>query len=142
MQIVEGKQISGADTPDQFTELFLQYKSKPWFERVYPGTDPFTDSLVGYRTWYATIVDFDPIPHLTRTSSPVFWIFGDSELDQSGPVELSMSNLRRLQTAGKPYTILQCDDEGHNVSERKYERELYEWLYDVNHYREFEFQKH
>ena len=142
MQMVEGKTISGKSAKDEFTSLFEINKNKAWFARVYPGKTPFSESLVNYRTWYATIVDFDPIPFLKKIDKPIMWIFGDSELDQSGPVKKSIINLTRLKNQGKAYEILQLQGEGHNVTEEKYEREVYEWLKNIYAKNPYKFKKH
>ncbi len=142
IQLVEGKNNSDPNSPDNFTQLFEKNKNKDWFARVYPGTDPFENWLVEYRLWYASIVDFDPVPYLQKIQMPIFWIFGDSALDQLGPVEKSIERLKKLKQQGKVYEILQLAGEGHNVSERKYEFELFQWLNKVNGDQGFPFKKH
>lgn len=116
---------------DRWVELFNAYKSESWFEHVYGITDPLSQTLIKYRVWYATIVDFDPIPYLEQSSVPIFWIFGDPDLDLLGPVNASIENINRLKDQGKDFTVLQIDGEGHNVKESKYRNQLKEWLIDL-----------
>lgn len=142
MQILEPKTTSEDVQEDGFTKLFHQHKGKPWFPRVYGGTDPFSPSLVSYRKWYSTIVNHDPIPYLNKLDIPIFWIFGDHKLDQLGPVKKSIATLETLKENGKPYEIKTYEGEGHNVKERKYELELYNWLKEINSYHSFKFKKH
>ncbi len=113
---------------DRWVELFNEYKDESWFEHVYGITDPHSQLMVQYRKWYATIVDFNPIPYLERSNVPILWIFGDPNLDRLGPVDASIENLERLKEMGKNYTILQIDGEGHNVKESKYRNQLKEWM--------------
>lgn len=142
MQLVEGKTTEDDDTPDQFSRLFEQYKAKAWFPRVYGGRDPFAPSLVSYRRWYATIVDFNSIPILQQLDIPIFWIFGDPNLDKLGPVEQSMAAVSQLKASGKSYQLQSYAGQGHNVSERSYEKELYDWLIKINGDEGFKFRKH
>lgn len=142
MQLVEGKTVKGDTTPDDFTNLFEQNKNKPWFARVYPGKDPFTSSLIAHRTWYSTIMNFDPVVYLKQLEIPVMWIFGDSELDELGPIDKSISTLTELKKQTKPYEILQIQGEGHNIKEKKYERNIYEWLNKIHPTNSFKFKKH
>ena len=142
MQMVEAKTAEGNDTPDRFTMLFEKNKNKPWFSRVYPGNSPFTKSLVEYRKWYGTVVDFDPVIYLEQIDISIYWIFGDAQLDQKGPVEKSIKNLEKLRKKGKPFTIISCIGEGHNIHEKKYELELYNWLKVTNDYPDYKFKNH
>ncbi len=142
MQMVEAKTTPGDNSPDEFTMLFEQNKDKSWFPRVYGGEDPFTSSLIAYRRWYATIVDFNSVPYLQQSDIPVFWIFGDAEVDQLGPVEQSVSTLEMLKDNGKPYEITSYEGEGHHVNERKYELALHTWLSRINDYHGFKFRRH
>jgi len=142
MQAVEAKTTAGREAPDAFTRLFAEYQSRPWFPRVYPVTDPFDAALVDYREWYATIVGFDPLPCLQQSDIPVFWIFGDAELDDSGPVAQSLRNLATLQQAGKRYEIVQLAGEGHNIDEHRYEEALYRWLNEVTGQTGYGFKPH
>jgi pimeloyl-ACP methyl ester carboxylesterase len=140
MQLAEAKTSSGFYTADKFTQLFEENKFKPWFNRVYSESAPFDQELVAYRIWYATIAKFDPITYLDQVQIPIFWIFGDPKLDKFGPIELSISNLVRLNS--KPYKIEQFDGETHNVKEKKYELILYNWLCEVNNHHSYKFKKH
>ncbi len=142
MQLVEARTIPDDNAQDEFTQLFEQNKDKNWFSRVYGGSDPLSQSLTAYRKWYASIEDFNPVPYLEQMDIPVFWIFGDSALDQLGPVQQSISTLEELKKSGKSYKIVSYDGEGHNVKERKYELELYRWLSDINRYDSYKFKKH
>jgi pimeloyl-ACP methyl ester carboxylesterase len=142
MQLTEPKRTLGDNTPDRFTELFMKNKNRPWLSRAYGGNDLFSKSLVDYRKWYATIADFDPIPYLNLINIPIFWIFGDAQLDHSGPVEKSVANLELLKDKGKEYELIQLADEGHNVSENKYELPLYNWLKKTLKYNPVKFKKH
>ncbi|MCE7990411.1 MAG: alpha/beta fold hydrolase [Roseivirga sp.] len=140
MQRAEAK--TSSEKEDTFSQLFETSKAKAWFPRVYGGNSPFSEFLVGYRKWYATIVDFDPFPLLKSLEIPVFWIFGDPQLDSKGPVEQSINNVDSLKKSGKVYTIVQFDGVGHNIPEKLYERTLYDWLNQVNRYTGFKFRKH
>lgn len=140
MQMVEAKTTS--ETVDAFSRLFEANKDKAWFPRVYGGDSPHSDFLISYRKWYATIVDFDPLPLLRQLQIPIFWIFGDPALDNKGPVAQSIINLKILKDSGKAYKVLQYDDTGHNVPEKLYERSLYLWLNEVNAHSGFKFKKH
>jgi len=142
MQAVEAKTTAGRQAPDEFTRLFAEYQSRPWFPRVYPVADPFDAALVDYREWYATIVSFDPISCLQQSEIPIFWIFGDPELDNSGPVAQSLNNLATLLQAGKRYKIVQLAGEGHNIDEHRYEQALYRWLNEVTGQTGFAFKPH
>ena len=122
--------------------LFKQNKSKAWFPRVYPLDDPNEQSLVEYREWYATIVDFDPVPFLQKSEIPVFWIFGDPELDQLGPVSKSIERINNLKTHGKNFEVHQYDGQGHNVKEKYYEESVYNWLISLHGARGYKFKKH
>jgi len=140
LQRVEPKTTD--DKNDDFTALFEKQKDKLWFSRVYGGRDPFSKTLTDYRKWYATIATFSSVPYLEKSAIPIFWIFGDPVLDQLGPVEQSLETLDALKKAGKPYVIASYEDEGHNVKEKKYEQQLYDWLKEVNNYSSFKFKKH
>ncbi len=142
MQLVEGKTIEGKDTPDTFTNLFEQNKDKAWFARVYPGTSPFTESLTTYRSWYATIMNFDPVVHLNQLDIPIIWLFGDSELDQLGPVDQSINTLKELKEEGKVYEVFQYSGEEHNIKEKAYEQDIYNWLKNIYPNHTLEFRKH
>lgn len=125
---------------DEFSTLFDQFRGRPWFKRVYLGEDSNSPGLVAFRTWYATVADFDPVHYLAQMDIPVFWIFGEPRLDHSGPVELSLANLRRI--GSQVYEIVQIDGEGHQVREKTYELQLYNWLCEINDYRNYKFKKH
>jgi pimeloyl-ACP methyl ester carboxylesterase len=127
---VEEPIISPDKEEDKFFMLFNEYKEKPWFKRVYPGPDPISPTLTSYRNWYKSVAHFDPLQYLSISEIPVFWIFGDPSLDNSAPVELSISNLENLKKSGKPYVIFQVDGQGHSIKEKYYERHLYDWLVD------------
>ncbi len=142
MQLVEAKIVPGNETLDKFTMLFDKNKDKPWFARVYGGTNPFTESLVEYRKWYATVVDFDPVGFLKQIDTPIFWLFGDKTLDNLGPLVKSIETLEKLKKAGKQYAIKSYKGEGHNINEKKYEFDLYKWLKETNDYSGFKFKKH
>ena len=128
MQILEPKTTIADEAADEFTRLFEKNREKTWFSRVYPTGGPFSEFMIKYRKWYATIADFDPIPYLEKIEIPVLWIFGDPSLDRQGPVELSISNLEKLKQKGKDYAIFQFAGEGHNVKEKKYKSPLNNWL--------------
>ena len=142
MQLVEAKISAEDDASDEFTMLFEQNKGENWLPRVYGGTDPFAQSLVDYRKWYATIVDFNSVSYLEKSDLPIFWIFGDANLDTYGPVARSVSTVETLKANGKAYTINSYLGEGHNINERKYELSLYNWLTEVLGYNRFKFKKH
>jgi len=142
MQLVEAKTVARDKQPDSFTRLFEENKNKAWFKRVYTYTNPFDPELVYYRKWYTTIANFNPISYLEQIKIPIFWIFGDSNLDKLGPIEQSISNLERLKQEGKPYTIVQYKGEGHNIKEKKYEHRLYQWLCKINDYHTYKFKRH
>lgn len=142
MQVVEAKKTEEDNLPDHWTSLFEQNKNKIWFSRVYGGTDPFEQSLVAYRKWYATIYDFDSVTYLNQIDIPIFWIFGDPQLDKNGPVNKSIETLNAMGISGKPYVVHSFQKEGHNVKERKYEKSLYNWLSETNNFYKFKFKKH
>jgi uncharacterized protein len=142
MQKAEAQFSTVDNNSDDFTSLFEKNKDKNWFPRVYRGSNPFTQSLVEYRKWYATIADFNSVPYLEKSELPVFWIFGDADLDTHGPVARSISTVEMLKTNGKAYSINSYTGEGHNISERKYELELYDWLNQTLDYDGFKFKKH
>jgi dipeptidyl aminopeptidase/acylaminoacyl peptidase len=143
MQIVEAKTVLGKEAPDEFTLLFNKNKDKNWFPRVYGSyTSPFAESLVEYRKWYSTVVDFDPVVYLKKVDVPIFWMFGDVALDNLGPIAKSIDTLEKLKKAGKHYTILSYKGEDHNINEKKYELDLYKWLKEINDYSSFKFKKH
>ncbi len=142
MQMVEAKTTLNDNDPDEFAKLFEAYQDRGWFARVYGGTDPFTTSLIAYRRWYASIYRFDPVPLLEQMDTPIFWIFGDPDLDTNGPVTQSLQNLQKLQTSGKPYQIHVYEGQGHNVKERKYESALYDWLCEIDSCRSYKFKRH
>ena len=132
LQLVEPKSSPQENAPDDFTKLFIEYKDRPWFARVYGTTDPFFKTLVTYRKWYSSIAYFNPIPLLEKLDVPIFWIFGDAALDHLGPVEKSITNLEALKRRGKRYHIAQYEGEGHNVNEKKYRTHLHNWLKNIN----------
>lgn len=140
MQRAEAK--TSSEREDTFSQLFEANKDKAWFSRVYGGSSPFSEFLVGYRKWYATIVDFDPLPILKSLDIPVFWIFGDPLLDDKGPVQQSVQHVESLKQTGKNYQLVQLDGVGHNIPEKRYERTLYDWLNKINLYSGFKFKKH
>ena len=137
MQLTEPRHQDGSD---RFYELFDENKSKAWFKRVYPVSE--ASVLDDYRSWYTTIASFDPLEYLGQIDVPIFWIFGDESLDRFAPLRKSKENLSKLSIGGKNYTIRAYDGETHNVSERKYEKELYEWLRDTNSHRVLPFKRH
>ena len=139
-QIIQKAEPLRKGGSDNFAKLFEQFKNKDWFKRVYLGDDPNSESLTSYRKWYGTIADFDPLPYLSKLEVPVFWIFGDPDLDKLGPVELSISNLQNF--GSDKFKILQIDGQSHNIKERAYELQLYEWLSEVNDWRGYKFRKH
>lgn len=129
-----------ADVEQSFESLFDRYKTRQWLKRVYPVESAAV--LDDYRTWYATIAYFDPIPLLQQVDIPVFWIFGDPVLDNKGPVALSLKNVNTLKTAGKPYKIMQVDGQDHSVQEWTYETAVYNWLVSLHGSRGYEYKKH
>ncbi len=139
IQLHEPKYLN-ANEEDKFIELFEKYRSKPWFGRVYPDGPP--ESLDSYRLWYGTIAKYDPIVFLEKINTPIFWIFGDKDLDGLGPVKLSIKNLSILEEEGKKYQVHSYGGEGHNVAEKKYELDLFKWLQKINDQHSKEFKKH
>lgn len=143
MQLVEARK-SLSDSSDDFIRLFEKYKNSSWIKKVYPVDDPLNSSLVDYRNWYATIVDFDPIPYLKSTDTPIFWIFGDPKMDKLAPINQSIQNVYQLEKEGKKYAVFQYDGQGHNIKESAYEKDLYNWLDSINHQSDkgYNFKKH
>lgn len=143
MQLVEGSPDKTLSS-DDFIKLFEKYKTTSWIKKVYPVDDPLNPALVEYRNWYATIAHFDPIPYLKNSSIPIFWIFGDPELDKLAPINQSIDNVQKLRNEGKSYTVFQYDGQGHNIKESAYEKDLFDWLDSLNHQsnRGYKFKKH
>ncbi|WP_421763056.1 alpha/beta hydrolase family protein [Ekhidna sp.] len=126
---------------DLFPDLFEKYKDTPWIKRVYGDLEPSHPSLIAYREWYSTIAYFDPITYLKQIDIPIMWIFGDPKLDNHGPVKKSIENLESL-IASKNYEIRSYSDQDHNVKEKEYEADLYQWLIKINGDNGFKFRKH
>ncbi len=125
---------------DSFQTFWEQFITKPWFRKVYAADTP--ESLVNYRKWYATIAYFDPVEHLNEVEIPIYWIFGNPELDQMGPVTQSIENVNNLKNKGRNYVVLQVKDQGHNIKESAYEKPLYDWLLILHGERGYPFKKH
>ena len=140
MQLLEGKIVLDNKIQDEFTKLFNKNKNKAWFASVYRGLS--IESLIEYRKWYSTVVDFDPVVYLKEIDIPIFWVFGDDALDELGPIAKSIETLEKLKRTGKQYTIFSYKGEGHNINEKKYELDLYKWLKMTNDYSNFKFKRH
>lgn len=97
-----------------FQSMWHDNASKRWFRRVYL-TDALLDPASEYRSWYRTVLDFDPRPYLSALSIPVLWLFGDPELDHLTPVAASIINVEVLRGQGKDYTIYQFPGTDHNI---------------------------
>ena len=104
---------TGKDFED-FQKMWHDNAAKRWFRRVYL-TDALLDPASRYRSWYRTVLDFDPRPYLSQLSIPVLWLFGDPELDHLAPVAASIRNVEILRVAGKEYTVLQFPGTDHNI---------------------------
>lgn len=56
---------------------------------------------------------YDPVPVLEGLDVPALWLLGLE--DRSIPVELTLANLRRLRTAGRPFDWRTYAGEGHSL---------------------------
>lgn len=121
---------------DRFSQLWDQNKEKRWFRRVYLGEDPAAADDE-WRRWYRTIVDFDPVPLLEKTSIPILCLFGDPAHDRFGPVHLSVQRLETLKRSGKQIEIAVFKGADHNLKmvdsgqEAPFAAQLSEWLTEV-----------
>ncbi len=139
MQMLEGFKTDDPDSK-KFDILFEENKEKKWFKSVYGDTE--LSELANHRNWYSNISKFDPIPIFEQTHLPIIWFFGDASLDKLGPIDLSIKNLKRLQKDGKNFQIHSYEDEGHNINEAKYEKDLFEWLNVINPNKRYVFKTH
>lgn len=144
-EINEAKQMQLAEPisqEDSFRALYHEFKDRAWYPRVYGSLTPESEFLIEYRKWYSTIYQFDPIPLLKKKSIPTLWIFGDPMLDKLGPVTQSIESVERLKEEEKAYTIKSYPGQGHNIKEKAYEKDLYNWLIEVNGDSGYKFKKH
>jgi dipeptidyl aminopeptidase/acylaminoacyl peptidase len=99
---------------EQFEKAWHENANKRWFPRVYQS-DALLNREHRYHQWYATVLEFDPLPHLGDLSIPVLWLFGDPEHDRLAPVAASVERVGALQQQGKDYTIHVFKDTDHNI---------------------------
>jgi pimeloyl-ACP methyl ester carboxylesterase len=85
-----------------------------WFRVAYPDGGPLAADDP-HRLWERTVLDFDPRPRMAKLAAPTLWIYGDPALDRNAPVALSLTRLRALRAAGRPYEIIQIDGVGHTL---------------------------
>ncbi len=77
-----------------------------WLMRIYTwwltrGDVPFIDRL------------YDPVPTLAHLEIPSLWIFGGE--DSSMPSAWSVAELRKLQAAGRPISIVTFPEAEHGI---------------------------
>jgi len=89
---------------NRFQTAWEQHAETRWFQRVYPS-DALLDPDHRHHAWFASVLDYDPVPRLERLDLPVIWLFGDPEFDRLGPVEGSLDVVQRFAAEGKPYTV-------------------------------------
>ena len=99
---------------EKFQALWAKYKTAPWFKRVYLSENPIAADH-NYRKWYKTVMDFDPVMHLEKSSQPALWIYGDAALDQYCPVEKSIKAIEQLKQSGKDYEIQTFPGANHSL---------------------------
>lgn len=128
---------------ENYLRLWNAYKNRGWFKEVY-GESEAVPPGSSARRWEATVLDFDPQPHLRRIDAPTLWLFGDPPLDRSVPVELSLKRLGEAKELGACYRIIQVDNVGHTLEPEGdlglFERlrirfslrqKIYQWLEDL-----------
>jgi len=98
----------------RFEAAWRRNENERWFHRVYLA-DSFLDPDHEYHRWFATVVDFDPLPYLRELTVPVLWLFGDPDHDRLAPVARSIPNVGSLSDEGKDYTIHQFPGTDHNI---------------------------
>lgn len=113
IQLDHGVTRSGSGYED-FLRLWHSYEDSPWFMEVYGDEAPEAQDS-GVRQWERGVLDFNPIPLLSRIDTPVLWVFGDPKLDRFSPVELSLERVATTTESGACYQVIQIDGVGHTL---------------------------
>ncbi|MEO9485103.1 MAG: CocE/NonD family hydrolase [Ekhidna sp.] len=114
---------------EEFKQLWEKNKNKAWFSRVYVSEYFLEEpSSNAYRSWFKTLIDFDPVPLLEATNIPILWLFGDSQLDRFGPVEQSLKRINMLVDSGKNFQSIQYPGSDHNLKGTDYFSDIFSWL--------------
>lgn len=114
---------------EEFKALWKINKEKSWFPRVYLSEYFLQEpSSNAYRNWYKSVIDFDPVPLLKQSTTPILWLYGDASLDRFGPVEKSIERIDVLKELGKNYKLIQYNDADHNLKGADYFPDIFSWL--------------
>jgi uncharacterized protein len=98
----------------EFERVWDENKSAPWFRRVYLDPRPAAADHP-YRTWYRSVMDVDPVPVWRRIAAPTLFIFGDPTLDDSSPVDRSLTVAAELKAGGRDIEVLSVVGGDHNL---------------------------
>jgi pimeloyl-ACP methyl ester carboxylesterase len=114
MQVLYQEFVRTGQGFERFEAAWHESEDKRWFSRVY-RSDAFLDPEHRYHQWYATVLEFDPLPYLEDLSIPVLWLFGDPQHDPLTPVAASVKKVEALEEQGKDYTIHVFPGTDHNI---------------------------
>ena len=134
MQLVDDEVTRTGKRFDEFQALWEKHKTKRWFRRVY-----LSENLLGinhqHRRWARTVLDFDPIPVLQKLDAPIFWLYGDPNLDRFAPVKLSLERVDALRHSGKQYEVRMFAGADHNLkmvqnqnNQEGWRQPMFDWL--------------
>lgn len=113
----------------EFQTLWLENEDKDWFPRVYPSKYFLQDPSVNqYRLWFRNVIDYDPVPIISKLNIPVLWLFGDPSLDRFGPVQKSVERINSFIEEGKEFKMIQYADADHNLKGASYFEDIISWL--------------
>ena len=98
----------------EFERTWQANKGAPWFRRVYLDSSP-APADHRYRVWYRTVMDFDPVPVWRAIAAPALFIFGDTSLDDSSPVERSLALAGALKAGGRDIDVISLPGANHSL---------------------------
>jgi uncharacterized protein len=134
MQLIDQEVTRTGKRFAEFQARWEQHQSRRWFRRVYLSETPMGIDHA-YRRWERTVLDFDPVPLLRQLDAPIYWLYGDPNLDRFAPVQLSLERIETLRRSGKPYEVRVFEGADHNLrmvkaqnTQAQWESPLFAWL--------------
>lgn len=110
----------------RLADLRRRHGREPWFAAL---EGEFTGEIVRRPVWLLRLVGpvvnrfrdpgtpwtYDPLPTLRALEAPVLWVLAGADME--APPEQTRADLKALQTAGRPITLLEFPNTDHNIVE-------------------------